>query len=276
MSLFFSSINSGSNGNCYYIGNDTEAVLIDAGISCRETEKRMKKLGLSMQMVKAIFVSHEHSDHITGVPGISKKYQLPVYITDETLKHSNIPIGKELIHSFNPHQTISIGELSVTAFPKSHDAVDPHSFMISQNNINIGVFTDIGNACKHVIKYFSQCHAAFLEANYCEDMLAKGSYPEFLKKRISGDDGHLSNAQAMELFLRHKGKQLSHLILSHLSKNNNSMKLVESIFAEQAGQVKIVVASRYKETAVFQVDGTQNFLISKKKNKSAEQQLSLF
>ncbi|HLK29812.1 MAG TPA: MBL fold metallo-hydrolase [Puia sp.] len=276
MPVFFSSLNSGSNGNCYYIGNSNEAVLIDAGISCRETEKRMKRIGLSMDIVRAIFISHEHSDHITGVPGISKKYQLPVYITKKTFQSSNIPIEKHLIHSFDPYKEISIGGLSIIPFPKFHDAVDPHSFMISCNNINIGVFTDIGSSCKHVIRHFKECHAAFLESNYCEDMLAKGSYPVFLKKRISGDDGHLSNAQALELFLKHKNKQLSHLILSHLSKNNNSMKLVESIFTQHAGSTEIVVASRYKETKVFCIEESEKTFVAKNKSKLAQAQLSLF
>jgi phosphoribosyl 1,2-cyclic phosphodiesterase len=276
MPLFITSLNSGSNGNCYYIGNENEAVLIDAGISCRETEKRMKRIGLSMQIVKAIFVSHEHSDHITGVPGISKKYQLPVYITAPTFASSRIPIEAHLINSFYAHQTISIGALTITAFPKFHDASDPHSFIISGSNIHVGVFTDIGSTCEHVITHFKKCHAAFLEANYCEDMLANGSYPEFLKKRISGDNGHLSNAQAVDLFVKHKGKQLTHLILSHLSKNNNSMKLVGEIFNANAGSTQIVVASRYKETAVFCVDEMREAFIAKKKNKSSQAQLSLF
>jgi phosphoribosyl 1,2-cyclic phosphodiesterase len=276
MPLFFSSINSGSNGNCYYIGNNNEAVFVDAGISCRETEKRMKKLGLSMEKVKAIFVSHEHSDHITGVPGISKKYQLPVYITEATFRHSNIPVEKHLIHSFSPYQRIAVGSLKIIPFPKSHDAVNPHSFMISQDNLNVGVFTDIGHSCKHVIRHFSQCHAAFLETNYCEDMLANGSYPESLKKRIRGKDGHLSNSQALELFLKHRGNQLSHLVLSHLSKNNNSMKLVESIFSHHAGKTHIVVASRYKETEVFCIDEKKSISVAKKHINNSHQQLSLF
>src|SRR5579859_1018496 len=87
MPIYITSINSGSNGNCYYVGNDTEAILVDAGISCRETERRMKRLGLSMERVKAIFVSHEHSDHIQGVPVLAKKYRLPIYITESTLAH---------------------------------------------------------------------------------------------------------------------------------------------------------------------------------------------
>ena len=251
MSLFITSLNSGSNGNCYYIGNESEAVLIDAGISCRETEKRMKRLGLDMNLVKAIFVSHEHSDHITGIPGLSKKFQLPVYITDTTLRSASIPIEKHLVQSFFPQQPVTIGNLTVTAFPKCHDASDPHSFVVSNSRVKVGVFTDIGNSCTHVIQHFSQCHSVFLEANYCEHMLATGSYPYYLKKRISGGNGHLSNTQALELFTQYRAKHLSHLILSHLSKNNNNPELVEQLFNKEANGTAIIVASRYHETPVY-------------------------
>jgi phosphoribosyl 1,2-cyclic phosphodiesterase len=274
MTVFITSLNSGSNGNCYYVGNNTEAVLIDAGISCRETERRMKRLGLSMKMVKAIFVSHEHSDHITGVCGLSKKYQLPVYITNSTLHSSGLPVEKKLVHSFTPQQPVSIGSLSITPFTKFHDASDPHSFMVSCHKINIGIFTDIGLPCKYVVSYFKKCHAAFLEANYCEDMLMNGRYPLFLKNRISSNEGHLSNSQALELFLKHKGKQLTHLILSHLSKNNNRPQLVESMFNEHAGNVKIVVASRYEETPVYSISSLQHGV--KKAELSSASQLTLF
>ncbi len=236
----------------------------------------MKRLGLSMSALKAIFVSHEHSDHITGIPGLSKKYQLPVYITAPTLSSGGIPIEEHLVHSFYAHQAIAIGSLSVTAFPKFHDASDPHSFIVSGNQVNIGIFTDIGSACKEVIRYFGQCHAAFLEANYCGDMLANGGYPAYLKKRISGDHGHLSNDQALDLFVKHKGKQLSHLILSHLSKNNNSMELVDRLFTERAGGTEIIVASRYKESAVYCIGSMQQPLGIKRSRKSSQAQLSLF
>src|SRR5688572_14898721 len=116
MSLFIASLNSGSNGNCYYIGNGSEAILVDAGISCRETERRMSRLNLSMQQVKAIFVSHEHSDHIRGVPVLANKYKLPVYITAATCHHGNLSLSSKC--SFKPYEPIHIGALSITAFPK--------------------------------------------------------------------------------------------------------------------------------------------------------------
>ena len=275
MSLFITSLNSGSNGNCYYIGNDSEAVLIDAGISCREIEKRMKRLGLSLAIVKAIFVSHEHADHIVGVARLSKKYQLPVYITHPTLVSSALPVERKMILSFRAHENITIGNLSVTAFPKFHDASDPHSFVVSGNKINIGVFTDIGSPCEHVISHFKTCHAAFLEANYCEQMLMNGRYPLSLKNRISSTYGHLSNNQALNLFLTYRGGQLSHLILSHLSKNNNRPELVEQLFKPQAGNVRIVVASRYRETSVYCIEPNTSFGTEEKKSLSPVQ-LSLF
>lgn len=253
MPLSFASLNSGSNGNCYYVGNQREAVLIDAGISCRETEKRMLRLGLSMNKVKAIFVSHEHSDHIRGIETIAKKYKLPVYITSATLKNCRVDIGLDLASSFSAHQPVQIGSLSITAFPKYHDACDPHSFIISGDNQKVGVFTDIGNSCQNLILHFKQCHAAFLEANYDEQLLEDGNYPYHLKRRIRGGFGHLSNTQALEVFRKHRPEFMSHLILSHLSKDNNSPEIVSNMFNQHARGVKIVVASRYQETEIYRL-----------------------
>lgn len=274
MSLFIASLNSGSNGNCYYIGNGTEAVLIDAGISCRETEKRMKRAGLQMQTVKAIFISHEHADHISGVSVLSKKYQLPVYITPGTLQNSRLQIEAHCIIPFKAYNPVKLGELQVNAFPKLHDAQDPHSFTVSCNAVTVGIFTDIGNCCQHVTNHFKQCHAAFLEANYDTAMLAEGSYPYHLKKRISGGNGHLSNDEALQLFTTHRPPFMSHLILSHLSKNNNEPQIVQGLFNGQAGNTAIIVASRYEETKVYEINGNGKPVINKKKQQHL--QLSMF
>jgi phosphoribosyl 1,2-cyclic phosphodiesterase len=254
MSLSIAALNSGSNGNCYYVGNNNEAVLIDAGISCRETEKRMKRLGLSLNYVKAIFISHEHDDHIGGVEFLSNKYNLPVYLTEPMLQNCRLAIRRDLLRYYTSHQRMSINSLTVKAFPKMHDACDPHSFIVQHDDICIGIFTDIGKACEQVVYHFKQCDAAFLEANYDDGMLASGDYPYVLKRRISGDNGHLSNAAALELFCRHRSKKLTHLILSHLSKNNNSPELVEKTFAAYAGETKIIIAGRYHETEVYHIN----------------------
>ncbi len=253
MSVRIASLNSGSNGNCYYVSYGGEAVLVDVGISCREVEKRMARIGLSMQEVKAIFISHEHSDHIRGVEVLSKKYQLPVYITPATLKSSRMILRPELVRSFCSDEDIQLGNLFVKPFSKRHDAADPYSFVVSANHIHIGVFTDIGSCCGNVIRYFKQCHAVFLEANYDKEMLDTGMYPYHLKKRISSGHGHLSNHESLELFTNHRSDHISHLILSHLSKDNNSPELVKQLFEKHAGHTKIVVASRDYETDVHEI-----------------------
>ncbi len=253
MSLLVSSLNSGSNGNCFYIGNQNEAVLVDAGISCREIEKRMKRLGLKVQNLKAIFVSHEHSDHTRGIHSLVKKFHLPVYITPPTASNGRLYLDNGYKRSFTAYEPVQIGGLTITAFPKFHDACDPYSFIVSSPEVKVGVFTDIGIPCSHVVKHFSQCHAAFLEANYDEEMLEKGNYPYHLKKRIRGDHGHLSNAQALELFKKFRPSHMTHLFLSHLSKNNNCPVLVKNLFDSHANGVEMVIASRFEETNVYHI-----------------------
>jgi phosphoribosyl 1,2-cyclic phosphodiesterase len=278
MALFITSLNSGSNGNCYYVGNHNEAVLVDVGISCRETEKRMLRLGLNIKKVKAIFISHEHSDHIRGLTVLAKKYQLPVYITPATMQYGRLFLDEHLIKPFSGYQPVQIGGLSVMAFPKFHDAAEPHSFVVSCNEVKVGVFTDIGAPCEHLIKHFKQCHAAFLEANYDEQMLAQGSYPYHLKRRISGGRGHLSNRQALELFVTHKPLFMSHLLLSHLSKDNNCPTLARNLFMQHAGGTEVIIASRYEETPVYAIQnsGYANVNISQYQAISNAAQFSLF
>jgi len=252
MALSFASLNSGSNGNCYYLENEHDAVLVDAGISCRETERRMERLGLAMKKIRAIFVSHEHVDHIRGITVIAKKYRLPVYITKLTLSRSGLKLDTDLIRTFSAHQSVNIGDLVITPFPKFHDASEPHSFVIKCKGFTVGVFTDIGMPCEHVIRYFGECHAAFLEANYDEDLLENGRYPYHLKARIRGEYGHLSNRQAFELFSGN-GTQMSHLLLSHLSRDNNDPRLVMELFNQIKCKTKINVASRDRESELYHI-----------------------
>lgn len=251
--LFIASLNSGSNGNCYYVGNDKEAVLIDAGISCRETEKRMLRLGLNMDKVKAIFISHEHTDHIKGLAVLSAKFNLPVYITPGTLRGCRFNLRTDLVRTLLSRQSVQVGDLNISSFLKLHDAAEPHSFLVSCGDTKVGVFTDLGAVCEELTSHFQQCHAAFLETNYDDDLLSKSAYPYFLKKRISGGMGHLSNKQALDLFIAHKPSFMSHLLLSHLSKDNNCPDLAANLFREHANGTEIVVASRYEETAVYAI-----------------------
>jgi len=275
MSLTIASINSGSNGNCYYIGNGEDAVFIDAGISCREIEKRMARLGLDIQKIKAVFVSHEHADHIRGIPVLSKKYGLPVYISPATLQNSRMDLQDVI--SFAANETIKIGELEIFTFSKFHDAADPYSFNVHSGGITIGIFTDIGTVCNNLITHFKQCHAVFLEANYDDELLENGNYPFHLKKRIKSGWGHLSNAEALDLFKEHKAEYLQLVLLSHLSKDNNNPELVKGLFERCSANTEIAIASRYSESMVYEIKLSENAeLFCNKMIKKQGQQLSLF
>ena len=155
------------------------------------------------------------------------------------------------VHSFIGCQSIQIGKLIVIPFAKYHDAADPYSFRIDCNDTSVGVFTDLGRVCDHLTAHFKLCHAAFLEANYDDDMLEKSTYPYFLKDRISGGHGHLSNAVALDLFKTHRLPAMTHLFLCHLSKNNNHPDIVQQLFSVHAGGVNIQVASRDEEGKVY-------------------------
>ncbi len=256
MSLFVASLNSGSNGNCYYLGNEEEGVLIDVGISCREVEKRLKRLEIPVSRIKAVFITHEHNDHIHGVPAFTKKHKLPVFTTEGTILYGNLgnEIERERINVFRPYQSVKIGNISVTGFPITHDANDPHNFIVASDSVTVGIFTDIGFPCYHVTQHFAQCHAAFLESNYDEHMLEFGSYPYQLKNRIRGGKGHLSNRQALKLFLDHRPAFMTHLFLSHLSQNNNTPDIVEELFSGMAHSTHIAVMSRERESSLYLIE----------------------
>lgn len=261
MSLFIASLNSGSNGNCYYVGNKNEAILVDAGISCKAIEKRMKHLGLDISKVKGIFISHEHSDHISGLCALLKKHRIPLYVSEKTFGFCEVEDNSSETHFFKDSDTISIGRMKVNVFSKIHDACDPYSFCIEDDGIFVSVITDIGCCEENVIKWFSKSHAAFLEANYDEVMLAEGPYPFYLKKRISGGNGHLSNDESLKLFREKRAQYMSHLILSHLSKNNNDPGIVESLFTGEGTDVRVVVAPRTEPTDVFEVTGEKDISV---------------
>ena len=143
----FCPLASGSKGNCIFLGTGKTKILIDAGIGPKLLTKRLDEIDVDLSEIEAILITHEHSDHIRGVEGLSKKHNLPVYITEATLKQSRLGINRSLSRVFSPYEAVSIGNLSIVAFPKLHDAIDPHSFLIEGNGITIGVLTDIGHAC---------------------------------------------------------------------------------------------------------------------------------
>lgn len=242
---------SGSNGNCYYIGNDTDAILVDAGISCRQILMRMRDKGLEPEKVKAVFISHEHSDHMRGARVLEKKLKLPVYLTARTYNAAYNNMKPAWPKYFTPGERIDVGAFSIYSFSKNHDASEPCSFRIEHQGKNIGVFTDIGEPCDNVKTHLGICDVVFLESNYDEDMLFNGTYPWHLKKRIASSTGHLSNLQAMTLLREDAGVNLRCVFLSHLSAENNTPDLAFEAFKSLASRFEIKLTSRYAAADVF-------------------------
>ena len=248
-------IASGSNGNCYYIGNSEEAILVDAGVSRKQVMSRMFQHKLNPSKVKAIFISHEHGDHFRGVRVLSQKLGAPVYMTSKTWNSSWSPNRPASVNLFQPDDVVKIGSFEVHTFLKNHDAAEPCSFRIEHKGINVGVFTDIGEACDKVKHHLNLCQALFLESNYDEDMLWAGAYPYYLKKRVASAHGHLSNKQAKDLLFEHHNPELKVVFLSHLSAENNRSDIAMSAFAGFVDKFAVKVTNRYDASEVFTLNG---------------------
>lgn len=216
---------SGSKGNSIYISNGRASLLFDAGLSGKEIERRMAERQLDPKKLTGIVVSHEHSDHVRGVGVLSRRYQLPVYISPKTDQAASGQVGKLYQTShFSCGESFYIEGLSIRPFSISHDAVDPAGFTISNNGRKVGLATDLGVATGMVKEHLKECNLLIIEANHDADMLINGPYPWHLKQRIKSRTGHLSNDDSNHLLreLQHNG--LVGVVLAHLSEQNNDPK----------------------------------------------------
>lgn len=251
MTMKYCSIASGSNGNCYYVSKGDDAVLIDVGINTKHVELRMQRLGIDPSSIKAIFITHEHTDHIRGLSVFCKRYQIPVFITAGSYKGSRLQLPEQLVNIIPPNAKVHIGDLQVMGIPKYHDAKEPCSFVVSDGQVNISIMTDLGRGCDNVKHVIQHSDVLLLESNYDEEMLDRGRYSYFLKNRIRSGWGHISNATALQLFLDHRSDRLKHLILGHLSAENNSVEKVWETFDPHCADIKLSIASRYEESELF-------------------------
>jgi len=235
---------SGSNGNCYYIGNEQDAVLVDAGISAKQILIRMHDAGLDASKVRGIFISHEHTDHVSGVRVLVNRLGVKAWFSQGTFDALRETERPEKYEIFKPGKVITARSFSIHPFLKNHDAAEPCSFRIEHDDWHIGVFTDIGEACDTVRHHLRKCHALFLETNYDEKLLWGGPYPYVLKRRVASAHGHLSNDQAFDLIRDHAGPELVHVFLSHLSGENNRPELAEARFESLADRFNVKLTSR--------------------------------
>lgn len=244
------SLASGSNGNAFFIKTGKDAFLVDVGISCRQICLRLEQIGHAIDEIKAIFITHEHWDHIMGLRVLLKRFPRPVYITEKTYEWVGISIDEDWLNLIEANDTVIINDTRIQSFPKSHDAADPSLFCFYYGDKKISMVTDIGYACKNVIEAVHDAQVILLESNYDETMLRDGFYPEYLKRRIAGIYGHLSNSHAGSLILEHASPCLEYVFLSHLSGNNNTpdtaLSTVEAIVKEREDlkNMRILIASR--------------------------------
>lgn len=220
------SIASGSSGNCIYVGNEETHLLVDVGISGKRVEAGLKDADIDPATLSGILITHEHSDHISGLGVMARRYQVPIYATAETMnaifKTKSVGrIPEELVRVIEPDQSFFIDEIEVTPFSISHDASNPVCYTFACKDSKVGVATDLGTYDDYIVKHLSGLNAVLLEANHDIHMLQVGGYPYVLKRRILGDLGHLSNDNSGRLICEIYHEKLHHIILGHLSKENN-------------------------------------------------------
>lgn len=224
------SLSSGSWGNAFFIKTGQHAFLVDAGISCKQIKLRLQAIGHHISEIEGIFITHEHTDHIKGLPVLLKRHPIPVYLTPRTYTHSNLQLDRRLLRMIEAHDRIDIGNTVVESRSKLHDAADPCLFTFYYKSRKISIITDLGQPCENVIEAIRDADILFLESNHDEEMLNAGPYPYYLKSRILGNFGHLSNLQAGCLVRDHGSSNLAHVFLSHLSEINNTPEIALEAF----------------------------------------------
>jgi phosphoribosyl 1,2-cyclic phosphodiesterase len=235
----FASLGSGSRGNATLVNWGEGHLMIDCGFSVKETEQRLERFGLHPKDLNAVLVTHEHSDHIKGVAALARRYSLPVYITPGT--YYSRDMGElpdlRLIHSYAPFELDGLRVLPV-AVP--HDAREPAQFVFEYAGRRLGILTDLGSITPHVEACYQDLDAMVLEANHDPVMLAYGSYPSSLKQRVGGHWGHLSNQQAAGFLQRLNCERLQHLVVAHISQQNNSLDAAQATLAPVTAAVQQV------------------------------------
>lgn len=219
------SLGSGSKGNATVIQTDNTCLLVDCGFNLKQCRQRLSHLGLNPADIDAIFVSHEHSDHIGGVYKLAKYYDISVYMTQGTAEGSRFD-DFDRVSIIDAETTFLVGDISVQPVVVPHDAREPCQFIFSGNGYSFGILTDVGCITPHIEKQYTACDALLLEFNHDVDMLANGPYPEMLKQRVGGDYGHLNNHQAIDLLNAIDLEKIQHLLIAHISEKNNSIDSV--------------------------------------------------
>ncbi|MBR9814510.1 MBL fold metallo-hydrolase [bacterium] len=227
----FAYLGSGSKGNAAVVSSGDTHVLLDCGFRASEAERRLAVLGLQADQLSAIVVTHEHGDHIAGVDVLARRNRVPVFLTSGTFRSGRLKDGVDA-QLICAHSVFAVGDLQVTPYPVPHDAREPCQYAFSDGAYKLGVLSDTGRITQHIVETLSDCDALALEFNHDTAMLAAGPYPPQLKARVGGGLGHLSNAQAAGLLQTLGAGKLQHVVLAHLSEQNNCPDLARNAAAQ--------------------------------------------
>ncbi len=232
--LRFASLGSGSKGNGTLIECRKTRILVDCGFSVAETERRLLRLGCPAETLTAILVTHEHGDHTNGVGRLSRRYNLPVWLTVGT--YHQVRDNKFFRQQFiNVQRRFELNDLQVIPYPVPHDAREPCQFVFSDGARRLGLLTDVGSITPHIVEQLRKLDALLLECNYDAQMLATGPYPPKLKVRVGGQYGHMDNHQARDLLQRIERDGLQHLVGMHLSEKNNRPHYAQQALCDGLG-----------------------------------------
>jgi phosphoribosyl 1,2-cyclic phosphodiesterase len=258
MGMIAISLQSGSSGNCIYVETGGVKLLIDAGITGVQAKERLAAHGRDIRTVDGVIISHDHGDHIRHAGVYQRKFGIPIYVTPATLAAaaSRCNLGKlSDVRAFRSCDTIRFSDVVVHAIPTPHDGVDGSAFVVESGARRLGVLTDLGHVFKDLAHIVASLDAVFLESNYDPAMLAAGPYPAYLKQRIKGPKGHLSNYEAADLLRRAVGtRRLQWACLAHLSEENNHPEVALKTHREAtSGDVTLYVADRYQSSEIFTV-----------------------
>ena len=256
-SFQFCLLGSGSSGNAALVASDSARILIDNGFSLKQLKARMAMLGESVARLDAVFVTHEHADHVRGVGVLARALNIPVFMTAGTRESLPITMGdipNPVI--FEAGDRIRMSDLEVASFSVPHDAADPVSFTVSCNGCKVGFATDFGKPSQLIKTRLAGANALVIESNYCPDMLRMGHYPPQVQQRIRSRIGHLSNQDMCSLLDSLWHEALRTVVLMHVSENNNRPELAHAMAARalRGRDVRLFVAAQDAPTPVFEVD----------------------
>ncbi len=257
MALTYCTLASGSGGNCLWVKGGGVEILVDCGISARATALRLESIGHSLKDVSAVVCTHGHGDHIAGASVLLRRHDLRLYATDGTRRMLPAKLPQEQLEPLAPNGRTRIGGLTVRTVPTPHDAPESVALAISDHESALGIVTDLGTPTGAVAELLSSVDALVLESNHDLQMLADGPYPQWLKKRIQGNFGHLSNEQGAALLLRLAHPKLQQVTLAHLSEENNTPDLAraaaEAVLGRSSANPRLRIAEQANPGEPFQV-----------------------